>query len=99
MDASSRERSAYRNDKQGLLGKCTQNATQLFRTGKVETVLYDLSAEDGFGCGRGAECNGIVTVLVRDIGDGFRHIPEIVHKQLQANKPTYFLQSLTDYNQ
>ncbi|ARF16814.1 XdhC family protein [Sporosarcina ureae] len=87
-----------------ISGGCIENdlhsrATQLFRTGKVDTVLYDLSSVDDLGWGRGAGCNGMITVLVRDIDEDFRSILGIAHKQLLANEPTYFFQSMTDFNQ
>ncbi|WP_438312957.1 XdhC family protein [Sporosarcina sp. FA9] len=87
-----------------ISGGCLENdlysrATPLFRTGKVETVLYDLSSEDDLGWGRGVGCNGIVTVLIRDIDNDFRHILDIVHNQLLANKPTYLLQSMKNFSQ
>ena len=47
-------------------------ARELFNTGKAETHHYDLSAEDDLGWGRGAGCNGVVTVMVRDIRSDFR---------------------------
>ncbi|WP_158233972.1 XdhC family protein [Sporosarcina sp. P34] len=87
-----------------ISGGCLENdlhshATQLFRTGKAITVQYDLSSEDDLGWGRGAGCNGVVTVLVRDIDENFRNILDSIHKQIQANEPTYFLQSMTDFSQ
>lgn len=87
-----------------ISGGCLENdlhgrATQLFRTGKVVTVEYDLSSEDDLDWGRGAGCNGVVTVLVRDIDEDFRDVLDFLHKQMQSNEPTYFLQSITDYKQ
>ena len=87
-----------------ISGGCLENdlhshATQLFRTGKTVTVQYDLSSEDDLGWGRGAGCNGVVKILVRDIDEDFRGVLAIVHKQIQANEPTYLLQSMTDFTQ
>lgn len=87
-----------------ISGGCLENdlhshATQLFRTGKATTVQYDLSSEDDLGWGRGAGCNGVVTVWIRDIDEDFRGVLDILHKQMQANEPAYFLQSMTDINQ
>src|SRR5699024_9576912 len=53
-----------------ISGGCVENeshshATQLFRKGKATTVQYDLSSEDDLGWGRGAGCNGVVTVWIR----------------------------------
>ncbi|ARD47730.1 XdhC family protein [Sporosarcina sp. P33] len=86
-----------------ISGGCLENdlhnrAAQLFNTGKAETVRYDLSAEDDLGWGRGAGCNGIITILVRDIDSDFRRILHIAHEQLLAKEPVYFLQSLTDFS-
>ena len=51
-----------------ISGGCLENdlhsrAIELFNTGKVDIVHYDLSAEDDLGWGRGAGCNGVVSVV------------------------------------
>ena len=86
-----------------ISGGCLENdlhsrAQELFKTGKVEIVHYDLSAEDDLGWGRGAGCNGVVSVLVRDINDDFRHFLALIHKQLLAKEPVSFIQSISDFD-
>ena len=73
-------------------------AIELFNTGKVEIVHYDLSAEDDLGWGRGAGCNGVVSVFVRDIDNDFRHFLTLMHKQLLAKEPVLFIQSISDFD-
>src|SRR5699024_542656 len=48
-----------------------EHAKQLFHTGKTKLISYDMSAEDDLGWGRGAGCNGIVYVLLRDLDHKF----------------------------
>ncbi|REB06090.1 XdhC family protein [Sporosarcina sp. BI001-red] len=84
-------------------GGCLENdlstrASQLFHTGKAEFVDYDLSAEDDLGWGRGVGCNGVVTVLVRDIDENFRQFLGIIYKQLLKKEPVRLLQSMTDFH-
>ncbi|MDW0108448.1 XdhC family protein [Sporosarcina aquimarina] len=84
-------------------GGCLENdlsnrSSQLFHTGKAELVDYDLSSEDDLGWGRGVGCNGVVTVLVRDIDENFRQFLGLIHKQLLKKEPVHFLQSMTDFN-
>lgn len=86
-----------------ISGGCLENDLQsrsleLFNTGKVEIVQYDLSAEDDLGWGRGAGCNGVVSVLVRDIDANFRHFLTLVYKQLLAKEPVFFIQSISDFD-
>lgn len=73
-------------------------ARELFKTGKVEIVHYDLRAEDDLGWGRGAGCNGVVSVLVRDINDDFRHFLSLIRKQLLAKEPVLLIQSISDFD-
>ena len=82
-------------------GGCLENdlsarASRLFHTGKAELADYDLSAEDDLGWGRGAGCNGVVTVLVRDIDENFRQFLGLIHKQLIKKEPVHLLQSMSD---
>lgn len=84
-------------------GGCLENdlsarASQLFHTGKVQLVDYDLSSEDDLGWGRGVGCNGVVTVLVRDIDENFRQFLGLIHKQLLQKEPVHLLQSMIDFN-
>ncbi|WP_186670411.1 XdhC family protein [Sporosarcina sp. BP05] len=71
-------------------------AIELFNTGKVDIVHYDLSAEDDLGWGRGAGCNGVVSVVVRDIDNDFRHFLTLMHKRLLAKKHVLFIQSISN---
>jgi len=73
-------------------------AIELFNTGQVEIVHYDLSAEDDLGWGRGAGCNGVVSVFVRDIDNDFRHFLTLMHKQFLAMEPVLFIQSINDFD-
>lgn len=73
-------------------------AIELFNTGKVEIIHYDLSAEDDLGWGRGAGCNGVVSVFVRDIDNDFRHFLTLMHKQFLAMEPVLFIQSISDFD-
>ena len=82
-----------------ISGGCLENdlhnrAMELFKTGKAQVVHYDLSAEDDLGWGRGAGCNGVVSVLVRDIDDDFRHFLNFIHKRLLTKEPIYLIQSM-----
>lgn len=84
-------------------GGCLENdlsirASQLFHTGKAEFVDYDLSAEDDLGWGRGVGCNGVVTVLVRDIDENFKQFLRLIHKRLLKKEPIHLLQSMTDFH-
>ncbi|MBO0586852.1 XdhC family protein [Sporosarcina sp. E16_8] len=73
-------------------------AIELFNTGKVGIVHYDLSAEDDLGWGRGAGCNGVVSVFMRDIDKVFRHYLTLMHKRLLAKEPVLLIQSITNFN-
>lgn len=84
----------------GLLsGGCLENdlqsrANEMFRTGDVTICEFDLQAEDDLGWGRGAGCNGIVTVMLRDVDDLFKESLLFLHEQLKRGHPVLFLQSL-----
>ncbi len=73
-------------------------AIELFNTGKPEIVHYDLSAEDDLGWGRGAGCNGVVSVFVRDIDSDFRHFLTLMYKRLLAKEPVLFIQSISNFD-
>ena len=86
-----------------ISGGCLENdlqsrARDLFETGKAEAVQYDLSAEDDLGWGRGAGCNGIVTVLIRDIDWDFRQFLSLIQQQLLDKEPVLFIQSMNMFN-
>lgn len=86
-----------------ISGGCLENdlqshARDLFETGTVEVVQYDLSAEDDLGWGRGAGCNGIVTVLIRDIDQDFKRYLRLTHQKLLAKEPILFVQSMNMFN-
>lgn len=72
-------------------------AEALFNTGKVETIQYDLSAEDDLGWGRGVGCNGVVTVLIRDVNHNFRDFLTLIHDRLLTKEPILFVQSISNF--
>ncbi|MBS4178938.1 XdhC family protein [Lederbergia citrea] len=86
----------------GLLsGGCLESdvysrAQEIFDTGKAEIYRYDLSAEDDLGWGTGAGCNGIISVLVRDIDLAFRQSLTILIRQLEKIEPILFIQSVSN---
>ena len=60
-----------------LSGGCLEKdlhyrAKEIFITGKSDIFKYDLSAEDDLGWGLGAGCNGIISVIIRNIDNRFR---------------------------
>ena len=83
------------NSQMGMIsGGCIESdlhsrAQKLINTGKTEVVQYDYSAEDDVGWGRGAGCNGIVSVLIRDIDEKFRDTLTSLHKDLPQRIPFY----------
>ncbi|MDN4607617.1 XdhC family protein [Sporosarcina highlanderae] len=87
-----------------LSGGCLESdlhnrASDLFHTKKVEVCEFDLSSEDDLGWGRGAGCNGVVTVLLRDVDHKFKNCLLFLHEQLQQKRCVTFLQELEgDYN-
>ncbi|WP_342511636.1 XdhC family protein [Sporosarcina sp. FSL K6-1522] len=86
-----------------ISGGCLESDLQmrsqeLFETGKVEIVQYDLSDIDDVGWGRGAGCNGIVSVLIRDVDQTFRFFLNQLHKNLLVKEPIVFIQSMNDFN-
>ncbi|MCJ8010106.1 XdhC family protein [Lederbergia wuyishanensis] len=89
----------------GLIsGGCLENdlkhrASELFSTGRAEIVEYDLSSEDDLGWGSGAGCNGIVSVLLRDVDDRYRRFLKSIKEQLNKIEPVLFVQSLTNFDQ
>lgn len=87
-----------------ISGGCIENdlqhrAERLFRTGQAETARYDLSAEDDAGWGRGAGCNGILTVVIRDVDERFKALLHFMQRCLALNEPVSFTQSMTDLQQ
>lgn len=85
-----------------ISGGCLENdlqerAKQLFHTGKTELKSYDMSAEDDIGWGRGAGCNGIVYVLLRDVDDKFKQALKKMHLTLQQKEPVLFIQSMENF--
>ena len=86
-----------------ISGGCLENDLQtrsqeLFATGKVEIIQYDLSAEDDLDWGRGAGCNGVVSILIRDIDQVFRDFLNQLHQNLLTKEPIAFIQSMNDFN-
>lgn len=71
-------------------------AQELFSTGKAEVYAYDLSAEDDFGWGAGIGCNGIISILVRDIDVEFRTDLVTLSKYLSSKKPVLYIQSINE---
>ncbi|HEX5563804.1 MAG TPA: XdhC family protein [Sporosarcina sp.] len=84
----------------GLLsGGCLEydlqcRANEMFHTGDVKICEFDLSAEDDLGWGRGAGCNGIITVMLRAVDDVFKKSLRFLQEQLKRGNPVHFLQSL-----
>ncbi|WHT47218.1 XdhC family protein [Sporosarcina thermotolerans] len=94
-----------RGSKIGMLsGGCLEadlqsRARELFHTGQVQVCEFDLSSEDDLGWGRGAGCNGVVTVLLRDVDNEFRKGLLFLHDHLQKKQCVTFLQELEgDFN-
>lgn len=84
-----------------LSGGCLESdlqirAKELYHSGEVKQCKFDLSAEDDLGWGRGAGCNGVVTVLLRDVDDEFKECLHFLHDELQQKRPVKFIQSLED---
>lgn len=82
-------------------GGCLENdlrsrAKDLFGTGTAMEVVYDLQAEDDIGWGRGIGCNGVITVLIRDVGKGFREALLHVQGEFQLGRPVHYIQELKD---
>lgn len=81
-----------------ISGGCLENdlaarAERMFRTGQTSIFDYDLRAEDDLGWGRGAGCNGIVTVMLRDVDSDFRDFLSVVEKQLYRKEPVLWIQA------
>lgn len=89
----------------GLIsGGCLENdlkyrAYELFSTGRAEILHYDLSSEDDYGWGVGAGCNGVLSVLLRDIDVDFRHSLIWMNEQLINKEPILYVQSLKHFDQ
>ena len=86
-----------------LSGGCLEKdlhyrAKEIFITGKSDIFKYDLSAEDDLGWGLGAGCNGIISVLVRNIDSSFRKSLLNLTKHLSKKKPVLLIQSMKDLN-
>ncbi len=84
-----------------ISGGCLENdlhkrAKKLFHTGKTELISYDMSSEDDLGWGRGAGCNGVVYVLLRDVDQSFRTALSRVRQALQNKEPVLYIQSTDD---
>ena len=84
----------------GLLsGGCLEQdlhyrAQSMFHTGGVDLFDFDMRAEDDLGWGRGAGCNGIVTVMMRDVDPEFKKALSFMLEQLHQGQTVYYLQSL-----
>src|SRR5690606_35509652 len=74
-------------------------AKELFGTGGTMLCQFDMSAEDDLGWGRGAGCNGVVTVFLRDMDRTFRDALSFLFVLLRSNRPAYFIQSIEDRTQ
>lgn len=74
-------------------------AQQLFHTGKTDLLSYDMSSEDDLGWGRGAGCNGVVYVLLRDIDHSFRQALLSIQHSLKNKEPVIYIQSMDDFSQ
>lgn len=86
-----------------ISGGCLENdlhhrAECLFNTGRTEIHEYDLSAEDDLGWGVGAGCNGIITVLIRDIDKNSRQVFTLLNQYLSEKLPVLFIQSMNNLN-
>lgn len=84
-------------------GGCLENdlrerAEELFHTGKSELISYDMSSEDDMGWGRGVGCNGIVSVLLRDINSEFRNTLQMIQKSLLNKEPVVYIQSMDHFD-
>ena len=69
-------------------------AEKLFNTGKAEVYEYDLSAEDDLGWGVGVGCNGVISILVRDIDIEFRTALTMLDKHHSNKRPVLYIQSI-----
>ena len=86
-----------------LSGGCLEKdlhyrAKEIFITGKSDIFKYDLSAEDDLGWGLGAGCNGIISVIIRNIDNRFRMSLLTLSKFLSEKTPVLFIQSMKDLN-
>ena len=81
-----------------LSGGCLEynlqcRAKEMFHTGDVKICKFDLRGRMT-RMGRGAGCNGIVTVMLRDVDDIFKESLLFLHEQLKRGRPVLFQQSL-----
>lgn len=87
----------------GLLsGGCLENdlhcrAETMFGTGKTAIYEYDLRAEDDIGWGRGIGCQGVITVMLRDVDRLLLRLLRFMHRQLEEGVPVRFIQSMKDH--
>ncbi|KXH81747.1 XdhC family protein [Sporosarcina sp. HYO08] len=84
-----------------ISGGCLENdlaarAEQLFGTGQTDVFDYDLRSEDDLGWGRGAGCNGVITVMLRDIDADFRDFLSATQKQLYRKEPVLWIQATNE---
>ncbi|WP_210468431.1 XdhC family protein [Sporosarcina sp. 6E9] len=84
-----------------LSGGCLEQdlhfrAKEIFVSGHSKVFEYDLSAEDDLGWGLGAGCNGIVSVLIRNIDCCFRISLLTITRHLSNKSPVLFIQSMKD---
>lgn len=84
----------------GLLsGGCLEadlqcRAEELFHTNGVRIYEFDLSSEDDMAWGRGAGCNGVVTVMLRAVDKAFKESLLFLRQRLKLGNPVHFMQSL-----
>lgn len=48
----------------------TERAKEVIASGKARTFMYDTSSEDDLSWGRGAGCNGKITILIEPVNEG-----------------------------
>lgn len=89
----------------GILSSgCLENdlycrAQALFQSGDAEIYEYDLSAEDDLGWGVGIGCNGVISILVRDVNAALRAALIQLNEHLSNRNPVLYIQSMGKLNQ
>ncbi|WP_128738476.1 XdhC family protein [Lederbergia galactosidilytica] len=88
---------------EALAGGCLEQdireqSTAIYTARTMKTLVYDLSSEDDLGWGKGAGCNGEITVLLQDIDSSLRQMFFEISSSLQKRKPVLYVQSLLDYD-
>ncbi len=88
---------------EALAGGCLEQdireqSAAIYTARTMKTLVYDLSSEDDLGWGKGAGCNGEITVLLQDIDSSLRQMFFEISSSLQKRKPVLYVQSLLDYD-